>query len=979
MLPNGTVGVAYSSTIGVTGGTGPYSCTITSGTLQAGLTLGANCLVSGTPTVSGSVSLGVKATDSSNPTLTTTGTVGLTINPAPLSITTGMLPNGTVGVAYSSTIGVTGGTGPYSCTITSGTLQAGLSLGANCLVSGTPTVSGSVSLGVKATDSSNPTLTTTGMVGLTIVAAPVTLTPSNPPTATVGMMYTGVIPVSGGTGPYTCTLTSGTLPAGLTLNNNCTLSGTPTAPGSTPITVSVGDSSKPPASGSGPVTITINAATPVLTLADPPVATVGTPYTGVIPVTGGMGPYTCTLNSGTVPAGLTLNNCTLTGTPTTAGSPVLNITATDSSNPKGTVTANVTVTVNPVSPLTLTGSLPNAVVGVSYTQTLHAAGGIAPYTYALTAGALPAGLTLSSSGVISGTPTTVGASSFTVTATDTETTPQTASLPLVILVTYPATATDGELMGPYAFLFQGYDDHLLGVLAYQTATVGSFTADGMGGILNGELDSNHQTSNPNGATVASNLFLGSYTLGADNRGSLTLTTLNADGTTAQTTTYAIAVKAPVAPATTTAQGSLIEFDGDQLRGTKGSGSLLQQTAASFAKGLTGSYAFGLSGDTPCLPTCAVGIVAGPVASVGQFSVDGNGAITGGASDANIANIKYTNELLSGSYGTADGNGRVQLSMATANTPGGIYPTDYAVYLVSANQAFILSTDKHSSAILLAGSAQSQTLSTYNNTSLSGPFIGYENAATNPGLVGATLTNVADLSTATIFRSVGDAGGTCTVTNVDTGGATQLVNKLSGLGSGAPILNALLGTYQSTGPAACTMTPNGRGILNYPVPGTLLAGTLGLLGLGDTPPPARVVYLASPDRGYFLETGYAGLGQIEPQTGAPYSVASFSGTYLYGEAPASSAATLNGSGYITANGAGAATSTEDLNVGVGTLNVLQLGVTHNETYTAPDGSGRFLLNDTTVVDTSVVYVLSPGRFVLLDTNPLTTSPSVNVLY
>ena len=65
--------------------------------------------------------------------------------------------------------------------------------------------------------------------------------------------------------------------------------------------------------------------------------------------------------------------------------------------------------------------------------------------------------------------------------------------------------------------------------------------------------------------------------------------------------------------------------------------------------------------------------------------------------------------------------------------------------------------------------------------------------------------------------------------------------------------------------------------------------------------------------------------------------------------------------------------------MGTINVLQLGVTHNETYTAPDAtSGRFLLHDTTVVDTSVVYVISPGRFVLLDTNALTTSPSVNVL-
>ena len=92
------------------------------------------------------------------------------------------------------------------------------------------------------------------------------------------------------------------------------------------------------------------------------------------------------------------------------------------------------------------------------------------------------------------------------------------------------------------------------------------------------------------------------------------------------------------------------------------------------------------------------------------------------------------------------------------------------------------------------------------------------------------------------------------------------------------------------------------------------------------------------------------------------------------------ATINASGFITAKGDGTATSTEDLNVGVGTINVLQLGVTHNDTYTTPDSvTGRFFLNDTTVVDQSVVYVISPGRFVLLDTNPLTTSPSVTVLY
>ena len=1062
-LPSGTVGVVYSSTIGVTGGTAPYSCSITSGTLQAGLTLGANCLVSGTPTVAGTVNLTVKATDSANPALTTSGPVALTINPAvtltlgnpppatvgapyngsipvsggtgpynchlisgtlsnglsltgclitgtpiisgpvtvqvgvtdsgtppangsgpvtitvnpaPLAISTGTLPSGTVGVAYSSTIGVTGGTAPYSCSITSGTLQAGLTLGANCLVSGTPTVAGTVNLVVKATDSANPALTTTGPVALTINPA-VALAIGNPPVGIVGVVYNNPIPITGGTGPYTCHLVSGSLPNGLSLNN-CTVVGTPITSGPITFMVGVVDSSNPPVSGSGPVTITINNPAPTLTLGNPTTATVGTPYTGVIPVSGGTAPYTCTLNSGVVPAGLTLTNCTLSGTPTTALTSTLNVTATDSSNPAGTVTGPVVVTVQPIPALTFTGSLPNAVVGVAYTQTLHATGGVGPYSYAVTAGALPGGITVSSTGVVSGIPTAAGAYSFTATATDAEGTPQTASLPLVLLVTYATTADDGELKGPYAFLFQGYDDVAAGLFAYQTATAGSFTADGTGVIASGELDSNHQGSNPAGATIASNNFIGTYTIGADNRGLLTLTNLNADGTVGRTSTYAISVKAPVAPATSSAQGSLIEFDSNQLAGTKGSGTFLQQTAASFATGLTGSYAYGLSGDTPCLPACTVGIVAGPAAAVGQFTVNG-GAITG-TSDANIATTNFNSQPVTGAYGSADGNGRVQLTLNTAGTPAGIYPADYALYMVDANHAFILSTDKHSAAILLAGSAQSQTITLFGNDALTGPFVGYENAASNPGLAGVALANTLNLSTATIFRQTGNGVGACTTTNVDTGGTTQLVNQLTGLGSGAPILNALLGTYQSTGTAVCSVATNGRALLNYPAPGTALTATLTLLGLPAIAPPARVAYLAGYNRGYFLETGYAGLGQIEPQTGAPFSLATFDGTYVYGETPASSVATINASGFITANGNGTATSTEDLNTGVGTINVLTLGVTHNDTYTAPDAtSGRFLFNDTTVVDTSVIYAISPGRFVLLDTNPLTTSPSVTVLY
>lgn len=977
--PAATVNTPYTGTIPVSGGTGPYTCQLTGGTLQPGLTLNSNCQITGTPTTAGTTTVTVKATDSSSPTNTNSAPVTVTVNPGSATLTFGTPPVATINTPYTGTVPVAGGTGPYTCSLTGGTLQAGLTLNNNCQITGTPTVSGTSTIMVKATDSSNPANTNTGNVPVTVNAGGSALTLGIPPAATINTPYTGTVPVSGGTGPYTCALTGGTLQAGLALNNNCTITGTPAVSGTDIIMVKATDSGNPVKTTTGNVPVTVNPAGATLTVGTPPVATVSTPYTGTIPVTGGTGPYNCTLAYGTLPAGITLGSgCVLTGTPTTAGTLTVGITATDSANPVDSTTAPVAITVQPIPALTLTGSLPNGIVNQPYTQTLQAHGGVGPYTYAITAGALPAGLTLSTGGVISGTPTIAGASSFTITATDSEGTPQTASLPLVLLITYPTTPSDALLTGPYAFLFQGYDDVVAGVLAYQTATIGSFTADGAGVLSMGELDSNHQTSNPAGNTIPTRNLLGTYTVGGDGRGSIAITVLNANGTTGATTVYAIALRTPVAPATAANRGTLIEYDGNQLAGTKGTGTLLAQAPAAITAGLNGSYAFGVSGDTPCLPTCTLSLLtAGPVVEVGQFTTAG-GAITGGTADTNAAAVNFPNSTLSGTYAGADGNGRVQLTMNTSRLAGSAYPTDFAVYIVDANNAFVMSTDKHSAFVLQAGTARLQTQATFTNASLGAPYVGYENAQANPGLVsGTVLQSVLNFSSATIFEGVGNGDGTCTTRSVTNAGLTGLVNGLTGVVGGTGLLPGILGSYTSTGTSNCTVATNGRAVLNYAPPASLLGGLL-----GNATPAPRVAYLVSPNTGYFLETSYAGLGMVEAQTGAPFSLATLDGTFVYATIPASTLATIDASGVFTADGAGHTTSTLDENTGVGTLNVLQLGVAGSATYTLtpqPSPYDPAQVGEYTLSDGTVIYAIAPGRFVLLNPGPVSTSPYIALLF
>jgi hypothetical protein len=171
-LPDGSVGTAYSSTLQASGGAGALTWSLSAGTLPAGLTLSAAGVISGTPTTQGNSTFTVQVTDAGSPPVSATKQLTLTINPAPLTVTTTSLPNGTVSSAYSATLVSSGGTAPVTWSITVGTLPAGLALNpANGAITGTPTTAGTSTFTVQATDSATPTAQTATQ-GLSITVNP---------------------------------------------------------------------------------------------------------------------------------------------------------------------------------------------------------------------------------------------------------------------------------------------------------------------------------------------------------------------------------------------------------------------------------------------------------------------------------------------------------------------------------------------------------------------------------------------------------------------------------------------------------------------------------------------------------------------------------------------------------------------------------------------------------------------------------------
>lgn len=136
-LPSAAVSVPYSFTFAATGGTPPYTWAKLSGTLPTGVSLNAAGLLSGTPSTSGSSSIVVQVTDSNS--LATQGTFSLTTN-ASLLITTSSLPTATQYAAYSTPLAATGGTAPYTWSLTTNGLINTYALSSGGVLTGTPNI-----------------------------------------------------------------------------------------------------------------------------------------------------------------------------------------------------------------------------------------------------------------------------------------------------------------------------------------------------------------------------------------------------------------------------------------------------------------------------------------------------------------------------------------------------------------------------------------------------------------------------------------------------------------------------------------------------------------------------------------------------------------------------------------------------------------------------------------------------------------------
>ncbi len=436
-FPGSVVGTNYSQTLAMTGGTPSFTWKIADGSLPNGLSMNPNTgVINGISTGVGLYKFTMQVTDGIG--AVATKDLSIQINSA-LDITTSagsLLTEATSGASYTFSFAANGGSGIYTWSVVpgGGGLPSGLTLNPfTGKVTGTPTVPGIYPFTVQVQDTNGNTVIKSFDIN---VYDPLLITTTVLPSWTKDATgYRVPIEYQGGKSPYVWTLSSGTLPAGLTLGSaSGIISGTPTVATTSSFIVKVTDANG--ATKTQSLTLLTN---PVLSItttsANLATATPDALYNQNLAFTGGTSPFVWSVTSGTIPPGLSVDALgVISGIvdPGTASGPY---TFTVQVSDETGASISRSLIINVVSPLVVssTTQLPQGTKSTAYNQTLTANGGRTTYFWSLVAPTvLPPGLTLSSNGLISGTPTIGGTYNFDVLVTDRDGRVATKSLAITI-------------------------------------------------------------------------------------------------------------------------------------------------------------------------------------------------------------------------------------------------------------------------------------------------------------------------------------------------------------------------------------------------------------------------------------------------------------------------------------------------------------------------------------------------------------------
>ena len=427
-LPDAFVNTAYSYTMTALNAAGPVTWTANGG-LPSGMTLSSTGVLSGTPVADGFYNISFSVSDG----VETVGR-GTSLAVFQVRITTpGVLPNATQNVPYSTTLSASGGAGGH--VFTANGLPNGLVLAQNGTISGTPNAGvGLYRVNVTATDTNQVSYNRT--MSLVVIGVPKVL-PGVSASELLGDCTLGVYcgrqisVIAGGTAPFTWTATG--LPPGLSLRTDATSStvfppggaevwGTPTVAGAYNPTFTVTDAEGASATQTFPLRVSTLLSRPGLAY-----GTIFVPYSSRLRIIGGAGPFTVAQTSGRLPLGLALTTTELTtgifpvtGTPIESGNnvfnPIFELVDFGGATLRATAYLSIGGGASTIQ-INHNGVLGTITTGSSYSNQLSACC-VPSYTWSLTSGTLPPGLSISSGGNLSGTPNTSGAYTFVLRAED---------------------------------------------------------------------------------------------------------------------------------------------------------------------------------------------------------------------------------------------------------------------------------------------------------------------------------------------------------------------------------------------------------------------------------------------------------------------------------------------------------------------------------------------------------------------------------